>query len=204
MTRFTTLFVVLALAACPLKSGTTTVGGPSGGGSSLDGADADPNTMVTMPDLTGKTKEEAEAAIKNAGFKHEVDSSGRISCEDNPAAANGTVDCQDPEPGKSVKLGYTAVQVHIKSDGRMAGIVHRDEFEKMRGMTVDQAKAFAKKIGHTGEFRIDVANEFMKGCTEKTVCTATDEYGSQSGMSLDKKLVLTTNKPAMNIAPPPD
>jgi len=156
-----------------------------------------------MPDLTGKTKEEAEATIKAAGFAHEVDSSGRIACAENTTAV-GTVDCQDPEPGKSVKLGYTATQVHIKSDGRMAGIVHRDEFEKMRGMTVDQAKTFAKKIGHTGTVKIDVADEFMKGCTETTVCTATDERGGQSGMSLGETLLLTTNKPAIKIAPPPD
>ena len=151
--------------------------------------------MLTVPDLTGMTKEQAEAAIKAAGFKNGSHSSGRIGCDESSTPV-GKIDCQDPEPGKSVQ-GYTMVQAHIKSDGRMAGIVHRDEFEKMRGMTVDQAKAFAKKIGHTGTITVRVADHFRKGCTETTVCEATDERGGQSGMGLSDTLVLETNVPPM-------
>lgn len=89
-------------------------------------------------------------------------------------------------------------------DGRMAGIVHRDEFQQMRGMTVDQAKAFAKKLGHTGTVKVDVASSVMDGCTETTVCTATDELGGQSGMKLSDTLLLTTNPSSAKSAPPRD
>ncbi|MBA3462039.1 MAG: hypothetical protein H0T46_18915 [Deltaproteobacteria bacterium] len=62
-------------------------------------------------------------------------------------------------------------------------------------MTVDQAKAFAKSLGHTGTVKVEVANSVMEGCTATTVCTATDELGGQSGMKLSDTLLLTTNKP---------
>lgn len=157
--------------------------------------------MITMPDLTGKTQEEAAAAVKAAGFKMEMDAK-HLSCVESPAPV-GTVECQDPKPGDVVKANYTAVEIHIKRDSRMSGLIHREDFHAMRGITVDKAKAFAKKLGHTGQIKVEEMDNFVKGCAEKTVCTATDEREDQSGMSLSDTLLLRTNK-TLSIAPPPD
>lgn len=79
----------------------------------------------------------------------------------------------------------------------------REKFAKLRGLTVEQAKANAKKLGHTGEIKVDELDEFVQGCAAGTVCSATDELGGQSGMQFKDTLLLNTNK-ALSIAPPPD
>lgn len=205
MTRLAMLVAVLALAACPLqKSSTTTLGGPSSGGdpsSTGGGASGDPNAMVTMPDLTGKTRDEALALVKAAGFRNEAEARP-MSC-DGPAQAVDTVDCQDPEPGKSVQA-YTLVKFNLKEGERLTGMFLRRHFDGLKGMPVEAAKAKAKKDGHTGEIRMREVDSFVDGCKPNTVCSATDERGGQSGMDSKDPLLLHTNKQAIKIAPPPE
>lgn len=205
MNKLAIFVAVSTLAACPLqKSSSTTLGGLRSGGdssSSGPGASGDPNAMITMPNLIGKTQEEAASAVKAAGFKMEMDAT-HLSCVESPAPV-GTVECQDPRPGDVVKANYTAVEIHIKRDSRMSGIIHQEDFRAMRGMTVDNAKAFAKKLGHTGQIRVKEMDDLVKGCAEKTVCSATDEYEGQSGMRMEDTLLLRTNK-TVSTTPTPD
>jgi len=202
MMKLATLVAILALAACPMqKSGSSTMpggpGGPIGGGGnpSVSG-----DAMITMPDLNGKTREEAIAMVQAAGFKHEAEVQP-IACN-GPEQEVGKVDCQDPAPGKVVKA-YTLVRFNVKEGSRLTGMFLRRHFESLKGMPVEQAKAQAKKDGHAGEIRVKEESEFVEGCKEKTVCSASDERGGQSGMDSKDALILHTNK-TLSIAPPPD
>lgn len=69
-----------------------------------------------------------------------------------------------------------------------------DDFDAMKGLTVDQAKAEAKKRGHRGEVRVEQLDNFSSTCKANAVCKATDVRGGQSGMGLDEPLILDTNK----------
>lgn len=106
--------------------------------------------------------------------------------------------------GSTMVGGSPDATTPVREDNRLAGSnVLRSDFEKMQGMTVEQAKAYAKSIGHTGELQVKELTDFMTGCSEGTVCEATHAFGSQSGMSKTDVLVLWTNK-TLSIAPPPE
>ena len=198
------LLGLLALAACPMQQsgGSTMVGGPGGStGGGGDNANVSPNAMITMPDLNGRTRDEAIAMVRAAGFKHEAEVQP-IACN-GPEQEVGKVDCQDPDPGKSVQA-YTLVRFNVKEGNRLAaGNVLRSDFEKMQGMTVADAKGYAKTIGHTGELQVKELTDFQTGCKDGTVCKAAHAFGSQSGMSKTDIMILWTNK-TLSIAPPPD
>ena len=209
MIKLTSLIAILALAGCPLQKsgGTTTLGGPGGGTSSGGGGGGggdqanSPDGMITMPNLVGKTRDEAMAMVKAAGFKHEAEVQP-IACS-GPDQEVGKVDCQDPDAGKSVKA-YTLVRFNVKEGERLTGMFLRRHFDKLKGMPVEQAKAQAKKDGHSGEIRVKELDSYRDGCKQNTVCEATDERGGQSGMDSKDALLLHTNKPPIKIAPPPD
>ncbi len=205
MAKLAALVAVLALAACPLqKSGSSTMPGGSGGaptgGGGGETANVSPDAMITMPDLNGKTRDEAMASVRAAGFKHEAEVSP-IACN-GPEQEVGKVDCQDPDPGKSVKA-YTLVRFNVKEGSRLTGMFLRRHFDALKGMPIEAAKAQAKKDGHAGEIRVKELDDFRNGCKDKTVCEATDERGGQSGMNSKDALILHTNK-TLSIAPPPD
>lgn len=204
MLKLTSFVAIFTLAGCVLpKPASTTMGGGPAGGSPTGGGDnanVSGDAMVTMPDLTGKTREEAIAVVRAAGFKHEAETKP-IACH-GPEQEVGKVDCQDPDPGKTVQA-YTLVRFNVKEGERLTGMFLRRHFDGLKGMAVEQAKAKAKKDGHTGEVRVKEVDEFIAGCKDKTVCSATDERGGQSGMDSKDPLLLHTNK-TLSIAPPPD
>lgn len=81
--------------------------------------------------------------------------------------------------------------------------INRDQFHSLKGLTIEQAKAKAKSYGHDGKVKVEEMDEFVEGCKAGTVCTATDERGGQSGMSIHEDLLLQINK-SLSIAPPPE
>lgn len=205
MSKLLGIAALLALAACPMQKsgGSTMAGGPGGSTSPSGGGGGDhvgSDAVITMPDLMGKTREEAVALVRAAGFKHEAETKP-IACN-GPEQEVGKVDCQDPEPGKSVRA-YTIVVFNVKEGSRLTGMFLRRHFDSLKGMPVEAAKAQAKRDGHSGEIRVKEVSEFIAGCKEKTVCNATDERGGQSGMDSKDALILHTNK-TLSIAPPPD
>ncbi|MEJ7599962.1 MAG: hypothetical protein WKG01_18795 [Kofleriaceae bacterium] len=78
-----------------------------------------------------------------------------------------------------------------------------EDFASLKGLTVDQAKARAKELGHTGTITVTVSDEFVEGCKAGTVCEAMDARLLGGRMLLDQPMVLYTNK-TLEIAPPPD
>ena len=81
--------------------------------------------------------------------------------------------------------------------------IEDDQFTSLRGLTVEQAKAKAKAMGHTGPVKVEEMDEFLDDCKPNTVCRATDERGGQSGMHTYETLLLQTTKGLSIAAPPP-
>jgi len=201
-----TLAVTLSVG-CPLVSTKTSSTMPGGGGpqpTATNDAVAPSGTgPITVPNLIGKTKAEAIALVKAAGFQHEVESSRPIACVDAPEEP-GRINCQDPEPGKVVAR-YTMIQVNVYEEHRMAGIIARREIEALHGMTPDQAKARLKQLGHTGEVIVHTVmnagggDGFDPKCGDNKVCSTSGD----GGIGLDHRITLYIN-PVLTIAPPPE
>lgn len=192
------LGLITLLAACPLKgtqSSTLGGGGPSSGGG-VDPSSNDPDAKVTVPKIMGMTKDEANAALASAGFTHGVDMYP-LTCDD-PKPAPGTIECQDPAPGQSVKAN-AMIKISVL-EAREHNRFTEEDFASLKGLTVDQAKARAKKLGHTGTFTVTQASDFIEGCKAGTVCKAIDGR-SIGSMMLDQPMTLYTNK-TLSIAPP--
>ena len=71
----------------------------------------------------------------------------------------------------------------------------QDDFASLKGLTVDQAKARAKQLGHTGT--VTVTELSIDDCKAGTVCEAVGD------MAFDRPMTLFTNT-TLSIAPPPD
>ena len=77
-----------------------------------------------------------------------------------------------------------------------------EDFAALLGLTVEQARAKAKQLGHTGQIDVSEAGEFIAGCTAGTVCEAEAGRGGDT-MSFADGMILTVNR-QLEIAPPPD
>lgn len=93
-------------------------------------------------------------------------------------------------------------RVVAKPDPSAPRYIEREQFHQLKGLTVEQATAKAKSFGHDGKVKVEEMDEFIEGCKPGTVCTATDERGSQIGMNVHDTLLLQTTK-SLSIAPPP-
>ena len=148
--------------------------------------------MLVVPDVTGKTVEEAQAIIRQAGFKGDIEESRPVDC-DNRAPTEGRIRCQDPEPGKRA-ASYTLLQVAVYHKPSHHGRVTLDDLEALHGMTVAQARAKLGEYGFDGEVEVYAASTFIDGCRPDTVCRAASAGGI---------IQLVTNKQAAAI-PVPD
>jgi hypothetical protein len=207
--------LAVALAGCPLKATTTTTtttpvtagrsisaGAGAGGGDTAPGASGG-TRRATVPDLMGKTADEARALVKAAGFVHAPESTLPLECVDAAQDA-GLINCQDPEPGKSLEI-YQLIKINVYRPQVISGAIVRRQLATLHGLTPDQAKQELKKLGHDGKVHVrDVTNyggghTYVKECGENKVCYTS----SESGIGLHDELTLFIN-PTLKIAPPPD
>lgn len=188
----------VVLTGCAVgKSGTlslpTSASPPSPGGGT---------PTLTVPDLIGKTRDEARAIVKAAGFTSEPESSRPLECE-GAAHEAGKINCQDPEAGKVVQR-YTMIQINVYEPHHIAGAIVRSQLDALRGMTPDQARQQLKKLGHDGKVTVGFVTDsggghtFIKECGQNKVCYTSDE----AGLGLHDDLTLYIN-PTLTIAPPP-
>lgn len=198
----------LVLAGCTgliqtTTSGTTArPGSPAGGtgaagrgAAAPDGAAAGDDVIV--PDLLGKTREEAAALVAAAGFSHGVESTRPVECVD-AARVEGRVDCQDPPPGQRVKR-YTLVQINVYRAPRVAGAVVRAQLEALVGLTPAAARARLASYGHDGEVKVAPGLQYDARCGRDVVC----EVSSSSGVGLHDPITLYVNPGLAISAPPP-
>lgn len=196
---------VLALAGCPFVKTSTHFGGTGGGGGGGAASDgggggaAGGANVITMPDLTGKTEDEAAALVRAAGFTQAMEHSRPLECE-GAARVEGRVNCQDPEPGKEVRA-YTLVQVNIFHAQHIAGAIVRDQLLALIGKTPAEARRLLAGYGHTGKVSVEADSQFHDGCAKGAVCGFDV---AESGIGVGDDITLYTNKESAIAAPPPE
>ena len=206
--RCTIALIVIAVSACGLTTSalgvarsTTSTASRSDSNSAVTSssdADAAPAAgMLAVPNMIGKTADEARALARAAGFAMEVESSPAVSCDHEPHD-DGKISCQDPTPGARVSR-YAMIQVKVYMPQEHPGTLVRDQIEALRGLTPDQAKQRLREIGHTGKVIIGEVLRFDPKCGQDTVC-GTDHDG---GMKVDADLELHLNPKLKLSAPPP-
>lgn len=204
-----------ALAGCPLGTTTTTTATLTGRAGATVGSDAaaaapgsassassggTPRAMV--PNLIGKTPEEARALVKAAGFAGEPESTRPLECEGAPREP-GLINCQDPDAGQIVER-YRMITISVYREQVIHGAIVRRQLEALHGMTPEQAKQQLRKLGHDGQVNVGVVTDhgggqtYLEDCGENKVCYTSGE----SGIGLHDNITLYLN-PTLNIAPPP-
>jgi hypothetical protein len=211
--------LAFALAGCPLATSTTTTttltasrpvsasdavatapSTPATGAASTTGAGGTPR--ATVPNLIGKTPEQARALVKTAGFAGEPEATRPLECEGAPREP-GLINCQDPEPGQVVER-YRMITISVYREQVIAGAIVRRQLAALHGLTPDQARQQLKKLGHDGKVTIDEVTDsggghtYVKQCGQNKVCYTSGE----SGIGLHDDLTLFIN-PTLKIAPPP-
>lgn len=198
MRRRLWIVAALALTGCPMLSGKgqttpsfktpslSSPGIPAGGGSD----------DRVVPNLIGKTREEAIALVAAAGFDSPPESNRVVECED-AAKDEGKINCQDPYPGQVVKK-YTMIAIHVYGRMRINGAIVRDQLEQLIGVTPDEAKAKLRSFGHDGEVKVEASSKFYEKCADGKVCDISRPF---SGMGVHDDITLYTQKGLKIVGP---
>jgi len=197
------LLVMIALASCSLAGGVTTTSGPTMRASSTSLASSpttDADGKIEMIDLTGMTADEASAALHAAGFQSSPEVNRiMLECE-GVAKQVGRINCQSPQPGAlAERRAIISVNVY---DGphQIGGALVRAQLEKVRGMTIAEARSYLKSLGHDGEVAIWEQPTFSNSCGVQKVCAASPEGGT--GIHDRVTLVINPNS-SVDISLPP-
>jgi hypothetical protein len=141
----------------------------SGSAPSAASAPGDPRRIV--PDLTGKTLDEARAIVRAAGFTSELEDTEQPSCPGVApgAAAEGQILCQDPDPGQQ-RNRHAPIQVVVYKPQRFAETTLQQQLLALRGLTVDEARVQLRRIGHDGPVKVLRLDKHQSGCAPERVC----------------------------------
>lgn len=150
-----------------------------------------------MINLMGKTPEEATAALRAAGFRGELEiNRSALECVDAEKKP-GYINCQNPDVGQLAYRNHH-VNVTVYQAPTHTGRITRDQLERMKGMTVEEAKKYLRSVGHTGEVVVKEDQvHFHQGCAKDRVC----DYGP-NGASTGDRITLVLNKKSVDITLP--
>jgi beta-lactam-binding protein with PASTA domain len=157
---------------------------------------------ITVPNLIGKTPEQARALVKAAGFNSEPEANHILECVD-AAHDEGLINCQDPDAGAVVER-YAMIKIHVYREQVIHGAIVRRQLEALRGLTPDEAKQQLKKLGHDAKINVGVVTDsgggqtYIKACGQNKVCYTSGE----SGIGMHDDITLYIN-PTLKIAAPP-
>jgi beta-lactam-binding protein with PASTA domain len=201
------LLVVIVLVGCTFKSsmtgGSTSPGGShsqastvSGGADDADGAGeagdpGGPSDRLVLPGLIGKTPDEANAALRAAGFLKEIEVNRMaLECVDTKKEV-GRISCQNPEAGRLAYRSST-ISVTVHEERTIQGALVRAQLVKVRGMTVADARQYLKDLGHDGEVRVSEQPTWSEPCGAGKVC----DVEPQSGTGIHDRVTLFINASA--------
>ncbi|HEY1551516.1 MAG TPA: PASTA domain-containing protein [Kofleriaceae bacterium] len=127
-------------------------------------------TKVKVPNLVGKTLDEANALMKAAGFVAEAEDH-QIFCDNAPDVDDGYIRCQDPAPGTLFDK-YHLVNVNVVRNGHKKGLIVASQIRPLIDKPIEQVKAALAKLGFVGSYEMKaVDNEHGYGrCEHGTVC----------------------------------
>jgi len=169
---------------CPLQTSSSTT--PTAGSPSSSSADrasgASDGHAVTVPDVRGKTKAEAEAAVSAAGIRGGVQI-GNDQGSYDPATA--TVCTQNPGGGQQTS---STLFVAIRFCVADAPVV--DKRPALVGVSVDEATRRVKDAGFTGTIEVLTLSEYDATCKADTVCMFTPNHWE---LNQDRRMTLYIN-----------
>lgn len=204
--------LAVVLMGCPLGTSTTTTSTVTGrAGATIDtaastaapAASGGGTPKATVPNLIGRTPEEARVLVKAAGFSGEPESTWPLECEGAPRDP-GRINCQDPEAGQVVER-YRMVAISVFREQVITGAIVRRQLETLHGLTPDQAKRQLEKLGHDGNVSIGEVTDsggghtYIKECGQNKVCSTSGE----SGIGVHDDITLYINPTLKITAPPP-
>jgi beta-lactam-binding protein with PASTA domain len=183
--------VLSALVGClPATSSSFSLGSSSSGPSRASGVS--PDGMITIPDLFGMTREQAESALRRAGFAGPLSDSGSChSVVKGRVIEIGQICQQRPAPGQ-VQGARNPVEITTQKENPWAGNIGKPtEWRLMPnvvGMTLDQARAELRRVGFTHDAAIMINWVDRADCPPLTVCSTTPDALSRSGITTEKFL----------------
>lgn len=161
---------------------------PGGGAEPVSASDAtghpDEERLI-VPDLIGKTLDDARTIVQATGFTSEIEVSEQPSCAGPTPGAEGRVLCQAPQPGERTHR-YAMIQVVVYRPHRFSGMILPQQLAALRGLTVDEARQRLRALGHDGPVRTHVSSEFATGCAPDHVC----DVGPGGARSLHDEIIL--------------
>ncbi len=189
--------IVLALAGCV---STTTRGGGGGGytGVTVGGGPAVAyDTQIVMPNLVGKTFDEAVKICKAAGFVLPPEFGRPPDCDDSAPKVDGKIRCQDPEAGAKVGA-HALIELSIYKAPVRTNIT-ADEGESLIGKTPDVAKKMLAGWGFRGKIRIQSSGTGNRRCSAGQIC----EIMPSAPFGLDEDISFGVADELKITAPPP-
>lgn len=184
--------LALGLAGCSVGSvvGGATPASVSAAPAGVVGATSTADGDLLVPDLVGRTREEAAELVAAAGFTSGIESSRPVVCEGAPEV-EGRINCQSPPAGAAVRP-YTTIQINVYQRTRIAGAIVRDELLALIGMTPDDARAALAGYGHDGLVRVEMTMEPDAECAQDRVCGFDVP---ESGMGVHDAITFYINPP---------
>ncbi len=168
-------------------SSTVSPSSPIGSSGSNDNAAA---LVLVVPDVMGKTADEARAIVKAAGFVRDVEISESLGCE-GPHPA-GRIFCQSPAAGTRVgrndwlQVAIPAAAMHLRP-----GFINADQLDPLVGLPLAEAKRRLKQLGHVGQVLLERDNKVSARCHDDLVCS----LGLSGSSAVDADIVIDMAAP---------
>jgi beta-lactam-binding protein with PASTA domain len=165
-------------------SGGTPTGVPRASGASTEG-------MVTIPNLFGLTREQAEVELRRAGHQGSVvDGSSQCpSVLEGRVIELGQVCYQHPAAGQ-VQGARLPVSLHVQTQNPWHGDVGKPTewrlMPNLVGMHVDQAREEMRRVGFTRDERVLIHWVDAPGCSPLTVCETYPAAMTRVGLESEK------------------
>ncbi len=137
---------------------------------------------VDVPSVVGQTQDEAEFALKEAGFTVKVEPKVDEGTEE------GTVLSQDPSGGKAAKGSEVKIVVAVGPEEK--------EVPSLAGLSEDEAKAKAKEYGFTAVLR---ESSFSEDVPEGQVISQSPSAGSMEKPGTQIEYVLSKGSELVNV-----
>jgi hypothetical protein len=148
---------------------------PSSPSSANDNAAA---LALVVPDVMGKTADEARAIVKAAGFHRDVELNESLGCPDAPRTA-GRIFCQNPAAGTRVSRNdWIQVAVPAPAMRLRPGYINYEQLRPLVGLPLPEVKRRLKQLGHTGHLQIEREGNVSATCHDDRVCSLTQEGDS--------------------------
>jgi hypothetical protein len=150
---------------------------------------------LAVPDLIGRSADEARALVKAAGFSQDMEVRDSLECDDAPREPD-RINCQDPAAG-ALTNSYALIHIKVYRAQNLPANDIRNRIGSLRGLTLDEARHRLKDRGHDGKVIIRFKDNYDDHCGQDRVC----DSSVRQLTSLHDDIALWVNR-KLTIAPP--